>query len=166
MAAVEHLQATLSNYLAVVAAALTRRGIEVLAVRREPIRPGQALTASVQLDPVNARPGLGWGPVAAVWHEEQGWWVELCCHAPGPDPALARRYLPADHADDAVAAYHSAVAEFVAGLARGEDLGTLHPTPHRPTPPRPTPTRRQPRGDRPAVRTRRAAVPRTIGPTR
>lgn len=132
---VEHIPAALSSYLAVVAEALARRTIGVLAVRVAPASAPQALVAILDLDPVDARPGLGWGPTAAVWHEDLGWWVELCR---GHDAGSARRYLPVD-TDRRVAAYPNVVADFIAALARGEDLGSRQPPLPRPRPSAPGP---------------------------
>lgn len=119
--------AALGVYLGEVADALARRCIGVAAVRVPAPGPQQALTGCIELDPATARPGLGWGPVTAGWHEELGWWAEL--HS-GSAARRSRRYLPSTAAGD-VAPYPTVVADFLAGLARGEDLGSMAPALHR-----------------------------------
>src|SRR5438045_2063457 len=81
--------AALSTYLDAVVDALAQRFIGVAAVVVPVAGPQQALSGTLDLHPAAARPGLGRGPIAAVWHEELGWWAE-----PGPGPGPARRYLP------------------------------------------------------------------------
>jgi hypothetical protein len=113
--------AALATYLTLVREELSRRGIEVVAVRIRAGRPQEALSARLELAPGGAGTGLVRVPVAAGWHEELGWWAEV-----GDRPGPARCYLNAD-----VAAYPTQVADFLTGLARGEDLGSMHPALHR-----------------------------------
>lgn len=113
----------LSAYLGAVVDALARRGVGVLTVVIPVAGPQHALAGSLVLHRAAALPG--WGPIVAAWHEELGWWAE-----PSPGPGPARRYLPAGSPAD-VAPYPTLVADFLTGLARGEDLGTSAPAIHR-----------------------------------
>lgn len=123
--------AALHAYLDAVVGALARRCIGVVAVHVHATEPHLALSGRIELDPASARPGLGWGPVTADWHEERGWSAEL---RGGSDLGLARRYLPMTVPGNVVP-YPTLVADFLAGLARGEDLGSIAPDEHRHRPP-------------------------------
>jgi hypothetical protein len=71
--------------------------------------------------------------LAAV--EELGWWAELAAH-PDDQGGPHRRYLPRHRPAHVVpcptvAPYPTLVADFLAGLARGDDIGATSPMVYR-----------------------------------
>lgn len=135
----------LHAYLDAVAQALARRDLGVAALIVSAHGPQQAWGGRLVLDPAGTRavtpqPERGRGPIAAVWHEELGWWAELAAH-PGAQGGPRRRYLPPHRPTHApypttvpgptVAPYPTLVADFLAGLTRGDDIGATSPMIHR-----------------------------------
>lgn len=121
-AAASALACCLRAYLRAVEAHLARRGIAVSSVRVRGVgEPHQALAAVLELDPGPSSAGSGPGRyrVRVGWHEELGWWGEL---GGEPDRAAERRYLP-----HGVAPYPTLVADLLAALVRGVDVGARFP---------------------------------------
>jgi len=121
----------LTEYVERISRELTRRGLVVYTAWVHPPMPQQALGVTIELGAART-PTVGTsrgdtaaeGRIRAGWHEELGWWAER-----GDPTGLSgadRRYYPGDLLPDA-----NRVADFLAGVARHQDLGSAAPSLHR-----------------------------------
>jgi hypothetical protein len=122
----------LSEYLGAICQELGRQRLAVHAAWVHPPMPQQALGLTIELGSAPARTtegarrgDAGAGErIRAGWHEELGWWAER------GDPTglhgADRRYFPGDLLPAA-----DRVADFLAGVARHQDLGSAAPSLHR-----------------------------------
>jgi hypothetical protein len=125
-------QQFLTEYLGAICQELARRHLAVHAAWVHPPMPQQALGVTIELGSAPVRPtegarrgeAGGGGRIHAGWHEELGWWAER--GDPAGLPGADRRYFPGDLLPAA-----SQVADFLAGVARHQDLGSAAPSLHR-----------------------------------
>jgi len=129
-------QEFLAEYLGAICQELARRHFAVHAAWVHPPMPQQALGVTIELGSAPARPTEGArrggtgasagasGRIHAGWHEELGWWAER--GDPTGLPGSDRRYFPGDLLPAA-----NQVADFLAGVARHQDLGSAAPSLHR-----------------------------------
>jgi hypothetical protein len=125
-------QQFLTEYLGAICKELARRHLAVYAAWVHPPMPQQALGVTIELGSAPARPTEGarrgdaaaGGRIHAGWHEELGWWAER--GDPAGLPGADRRYFSGDLLPAA-----EQVADFLAGVARHQDLGSAAPSLHR-----------------------------------
>jgi hypothetical protein len=106
------------GYLSAVAAALDERGITVIMLCRD--GQPEALAGTLVLHPSTARAGHGWGPTRACWHQNTGWSIQFYRGISGH--LTAGRYLRSGPVPSP-----AAVAQFVAAVAAGRDVGASAP---------------------------------------
>src|SRR5580765_8382718 len=105
-------------YLSAVAHELEQQCIAETRLRPRPPEATR-MSGTLDLEVINMPEGLTWGvPISTEWDEVDGWSALLRCRSGG----TARRYLHAG-----VVAAPATVADYIAELIAGRDVGLLYP---------------------------------------